>query len=236
MTPRRCSPTTARTTNSIDNNPIGWSTSTTQPYFGGLAFAPQRAGTNGPFVFVTDMLTGNSTPNDTRGLIRFDQGNKYSTAERETDAVNGTIPINGIQTQLGVNFTNVSLGLNGAIYALASPNAFNKNWAVYEFNQFDPLNPAVFTNLNPLANSSNPQPGHLITTALSIATINPAELGDAQGTIPQHIDLMDPRTSTPLTNVTSVTANENGNLYIGTNGSGLFKTDPRARRCSVRPW
>jgi len=124
--------------NAVDGNLIGWSTLTnnTNNYYGGLAIA-------GQYIFVTDMLTGSATPNDSRGLIRFDTSNNYATAELDTDALNNT----PTQKGLGVDFVDVSVGLNGIVYAVAPPNGFDTNWAVYEFNTVDPANPRIFDQI-----------------------------------------------------------------------------------------
>jgi hypothetical protein len=165
------------TKNVVDGNPIGWSTLPTK-YYGGLAV-------DGQYVFVTDMVTGSATPNDTRGLIRFDTANNYAAAELDTDAENDT----RTQMNLGVDFTDVSVGLDGIVYAVAPPNSFDTNWALYEFNTSDPRNPNVFDQ------------------------------------IAAPIDLVDPRTNKPLTNVAAITADGNGDLYVGTANSDLLKVN-----------
>ena len=186
--------------NTIDNSQIGWSTTQTHDYYGGLAVGHSVSvggKTYGPFVFVTDMLTGSATPNDTRGLIRIDlanyktpNGSVFDAVERETDAENGIAVVNGSRVPLGVDFTNVTIGADGIVYATAPPNSFDKNWAVYEFNQYDPATPNTFSLLDPATKQ--------VVPAIS-------------GTVPPHIDLIDPRgNGTNLTNVASVTRGQRG--------------------------
>ncbi len=96
------------TTEQTTINVPGWSI-VNRTFYGGLA-------TVGNYVFATDMSTGSG--GGANGLIRFDASNNYA----------------GTRFDSGTDYCQVTLGMDGNIYAMVSPGGEPENGTVNVFN------------------------------------------------------------------------------------------------------